>query len=234
MSRPPARRRRQGTRSAEKHDVSQLYELAKFVRDHSLSLTLFALFLVSLGTGLFAGLAQRNETLTEHNAVAIGYWAFLKSGSFWEALSVNWQAALLQLATIIVFSEFLFERGATHSRNPRKTAARPTLTKRPLRWLYGHSLSVAFFGLFFAALLVHAFAGEATDNGTRALHGKPPLSFGEYLISAKFWWSNLQTWQAEYLVIAVYLVLSIFLREKKSAESKPVSAEHTATGESNK
>lgn len=38
---------------------------------------------------------------------------------------------------------------------------------------------------------------------------------------------------AEYLVIAVYLVFSIFLRQQDSAESKPPEADNRSTGEHN-
>jgi hypothetical protein len=54
------------------------------------------------------------------------------------------------------------------------------------------------------------------------------------LISAKFWSSILQTWQAEYLAIALFVLLSVFLRQQDSAESKPVESSDATTGEANK
>jgi hypothetical protein len=53
------------------------------------------------------------------------------------------------------------------------------------------------------------------------------------VISAKFWSATLQTWQAEYLVIGVYLVLSIYLRQEGSAESKPTNSPDSETGKHN-
>ena len=44
------------------------------------------------------------------------------------------------------------------------------------------------------------------------------------MLSAKFWSSTLKTWQAEYLAIALFVVLSPFLRQERSAESKPVES----------
>ena len=52
--------------------------------------------------------------------------------------------------------------------------------------------------------------------------------------SAKFWATTLQTWQAEYLAIAVHIVLTIFLRQQNSPESKPVEASNETTGKANK
>jgi hypothetical protein len=53
-------------------------------------------------------------------------------------------------------------------------------------------------------------------------------------VSAKLWSSTLETWEAEYGVIALYIVLSIFLRQEGSAESKPPEAGDDSTGEANK
>jgi hypothetical protein len=55
-----------------------------------------------------------------------------------------------------------------------------------------------------------------------------------FLLSAKFWSTTLQTWQAEYLVIAIYVVLTIFLRQEGSSESKPVESRNATPGEANK
>lgn len=67
----------------------------------------------------------------------------------------------------------------------------------------------------------------------RALMAQAPISIWAFLLSAKFWSSILQTWQAEYLAIAVFVLLSIFLREQDSAESKPIESTDESTGEAN-
>ena len=86
----------------------------------------------------------------------------------------------------------------------------------------------------------HSEVVPAGTDGIKAYHeecalaGQPPISIAAFLISAKFWSSTLQTWQAEYLAIAVFVVLSIFLRQQDSAESKPVESSDHTTGEANK
>ena len=62
------------------------------------------------------------------------------------------------------------------------------------------------------------------------LQGQTPIAFSTYLTTSKVWSPNFQSWQAEYLVIAVYLVFSIFLRQQDSAESKPPEADNRSTG----
>ncbi len=41
-------------------------------------------------------------------------------------------------------------------------------------------------------------------------------------------------WEAEFGVIGIFIILSIFLREEGSAESKPVESTDEETGETNK
>ncbi len=62
----------------------------------------------------------------------------------------------------------------------------------------------------------------------------PGVSLAQYVLSADFWFLTLQTWQAEYLAIALYIILSIFLRQEGSPESKPTEAANEETGEANK
>jgi endogenous inhibitor of DNA gyrase (YacG/DUF329 family) len=45
-----------------------------------------------------------------------------------------------------------------------------------------------------------------------------------FLLSARCWQITLQTWQAEYLVIALYVVFALFPRPQNSPETKPVEA----------
>ncbi len=45
-----------------------------------------------------------------------------------------------------------------------------------------------------------------------------------------FWFESMQNWQSEFLAIAVMVGASVFLRQRGSAESKPVAAPHGETG----
>ena len=63
-----------------------------------------------------------------------------------------------------------------------------------------------------------------------AMHGEVAESLGQYLTSAQMWFESLQNWQSEFLSTAVLVVLSIWLRQKDSPESKPVTAPHSQTG----
>ncbi len=51
-----------------------------------------------------------------------------------------------------------------------------------------------------------------------------------YLTTSQFWFESMQNWQSEFIAVAAIVVLSIFLRQRNSAESKPVADPHTETG----
>jgi hypothetical protein len=48
--------------------------------------------------------------------------------------------------------------------------------------------------------------------------------------TSEFWFQSLQNWQSEFLAVVSIVVLSIWLRQKGSPESKPVDAPHSQTG----
>ena len=68
------------------------------------------------------------------------------------------------------------------------------------------------------------------ENLKNSLKGKPMVSYGEYLSSSRLWFESLQNWQSEFLSVFTLVVLSIFLRQKGSPQSKPVDAADDETG----
>jgi hypothetical protein len=57
-----------------------------------------------------------------------------------------------------------------------------------------------------------------------------PVSWADYLVEPDFWNRTLQNWQSELLAVASMAVLSIYLRQRGSPESKPVGTPHADTG----
>jgi Domain of unknown function (DUF6766) len=234
-----------------------------FFRDNSLSLAFLLLFFASLYLQSLTGVYAYDR---EHAAHPLGYWGYLKTGTFLDGLFINWEAALLQLGTLIVLSAFLEQRGAAHSRQPAKSGHRPLLKRRHsnqgtpklqddqrghskqrrqlngkkqqriarqggvLSWLYDHSLSLAFFLLFLATFCLHVVYGTEAYNETMTVMHQPRISTIEYLCSAGCWFQTFQTWEAEFFAIGLYVVRSISLREKGSAESKTPEESNQETG----
>jgi len=96
--------------------------------------------------------------------------------------------------------------------------------------VYENSLSLAFLLLFIISFVMHAYGGTAQFNEENLLHGERTLTVGEYVMSSRFWYESFQNWQSEFLAIGSMVVLSIFLRQRGSPESKPVDAPNHKTG----
>jgi hypothetical protein len=56
------------------------------------------------------------------------------------------------------------------------------------------------------------------------------VSWLGYLGTDDFWTRTLQNWQSEFLAVGSMAILSVYLRERGSSESKPVGAPHSSTG----
>jgi hypothetical protein len=96
--------------------------------------------------------------------------------------------------------------------------------------LYEHSLSLALFALFVLSLVLHALGGQAEYNQQQLEHGQAAVSLWGFVTGSEFWFQSMQNWQSEFLAVAALAVLSIFLRQRGSPESKPVAAPHAQTG----
>lgn len=209
--------------------------IARWLRDSGLTLALLGMFLVSLAGMILAGLAVRNEDLAAHGLPAIGFAAYLTEGPFLSALFENWESEFLQMASYVVLTAVLYQRGSAESRDPDASArdndAVPWRDRRPvLAWLYEHSLGLALAGLFVASFAFHWRYSVVAANLEAAAHGRALKTMLGYLTDPQFWFESFQNWQSEFLSTAFLVVLSIVLRQRGSPESKPVAARHSDTG----
>ena len=90
--------------------------MRKILRDHSLSLAMFGLFVLFL-VG-FSGLLQLQRRSARPPASSASYPAYLTSGHFWATVFENWESEFLQMAAYVVFTVFLFQRGSAESKDP--------------------------------------------------------------------------------------------------------------------
>ncbi len=209
-------------------------------RNNGLSITLFALFFVTLVGQSVAGHRFHNSEQRDHGQAEIAYVAYLKSPAFIEATAENWESEFLQMAFYVVLTVFLFQKGSSESKDPgkkeevdrepdpaRKGAPWPVRRGGAALWLYKNSLALALFGLFVVSFLMHAVGGVGTYNEEQRVHGQPgDMSALAYLGTSRFWFESLQNWQSEFLAVLAIVVLSIWLRQAGSPESKPVDAAH--------
>nr|WP_296065697.1 DUF6766 family protein [uncultured Actinoplanes sp.] len=90
------------------------------------------------------------------------------------------------------------------------------------RFLRNNALGLVFGLLFLLALGGQAFAGLADFNQEQLATGLEPISLGRYLTSASFATDVAENWQSEYLQFFLYLLLTVWLLQRGSPESKPL------------
>jgi len=84
-----------------------------------------------------------------------------------------------------------------------------------------HSLLIVSLFVFLVLWLGgQAVAGNRTYNEEQVEHGESPVSFGTYLTTAHFGEATFENWESEFLQMGAYVLLTIRLRQKGSAESK--------------
>ena len=88
------------------------------------------------------------------------------------------------------------------------------------RFFKDNSLSIVFLVLFLAALCGQAIAGHADFNDRADSHGDPTISLARYLVSSDFGASVMENWQSEYLQFTTFILLTVWLLQRGSPESK--------------
>ena len=97
------------------------------------------------------------------------------------------------------------------------------------RFARNNSLSLVFLSLFLMAIVLQAIAGHADFNEDQDRHGDPRLSLGRYLTSSAFGVAVLENWQSEYLQFFLFIVLTVWLVQQGSPESKQLGKEGRET-----
>jgi hypothetical protein len=86
--------------------------------------------------------------------------------------------------------------------------------------LRDNGLSLVMFGVFVLLLLSQTLAGYFNYNEDRQAHQQPAITYGQYLGSSHLWSSVCENWESEFLQMAAYVILTVFLFQRGSAESK--------------
>lgn len=207
------------------------------------NLVLFFGFLVGLA---FTGHANENAELTDHGQSAQTLTQYLGSSSFGEAVFENWESEFLQMFMYVLLTAYLVQKGSAESRPIGKAAPQDEDPRDhrddpkapwPVRHgsgvvlkLYENSLAIAFGVAFLVTIWLHAATGAGAYSQEQELHGSPAVTTWQYLGTSQFWYESLQNWQSEFLAVAAIIGGSIYLRQRRSAQSKPVHAPHSETG----
>ncbi|MFC5288700.1 DUF6766 family protein [Actinokineospora guangxiensis] len=221
----------------------------KFLRDNGLTLVFGLLFLGALVGQALTGHAMAIEERVENGFEPVSLGRYLTSSEFAVDVAENWQSEYLQFSLFIVATIWLVQRGSPESKRPSQIGresdekqivgahAEPDSPKwvRAGGWrtaLFSRSLGLTMLAVFLVSWTAQYIAGRSAYNADQLVAFQDPASWAEYLFSADFWNRTLQNWQSEFLAIASMAILSVYLRQRGSPESKPVGAPHAVTEES--
>ena len=90
------------------------------------------------------------------------------------------------------------------------------------RFLFENGLVLAAAGLFLLSFVGQILAGHAVYNQEQQAHASAMIGLGEYLRSGHFLEATAENWESEFLQMAVFVVLTVFLYQRGSSESKTI------------
>jgi hypothetical protein len=97
-----------------------------------------------------------------------------------------------------------------------------------------NGLSLFFGGLFLGALVAQAVAGQDAFNEEQRQHASEEIGFWRYVTSAQFGAAVLENWQSEYLQFTLFIVMTVWLLQRGSPESKEPGKEGLESEEEQK
>jgi hypothetical protein len=220
----------------------------KFLKDNGLVLVLVAMFFATWLAQFVAGHAAYNDERQTHGEPPLSIPKYAVCGHFWQATGENWESEFLQMAVFVLLTAWLTQKGSPEANDPdepedpdnefperRKNdpkAPWPVRSGSPvILFLYSHSLSICFALLFLLSIAIHAGGGVKLYNHEQREHGEPEVNILGYVRTSQFWFESFQNWQSEFLSLGAMVWLSVYLRERGSAESKPVATPNEEHGQ---
>jgi hypothetical protein len=217
--------------------------MLRFIRENSLTLVMTLLFVLALAGQTLTGWCVYNDGQQEHGSGAVSLPAYLTTAHFGEAVFENWESEFLQMGLFVVFTVWLRQKGSPESKSiegkeevdrspdPRRTGAPwPVRAGGIAAKVYANSLSMALLGLFVVSFALHVYTGAARSSEEERAHAGDEVTAIAYLATPQLWFESFQNWQSEFMSIGALVVLSIFLRQRGSSESKAVDAPVRETG----
>ena len=211
--------------------------------ENGLSIVLLFAFAALLWAQSYTGWKSYNQQQRDHGEPSVTYGKYLTTGHFVEATAENWESEFLQMALFVWLSMFLYQKGSSESKDPDKKEEvdrEPDKRRKGAPWpvrkggfilaVYKHSLCYSLFLLFLISFCMHWYGSMNEFNEEQMQKGQATETAMQYLGNSKLWFESFENWQSEFLSVFSIIVLSIFLRQQGSAQSKPVDAPNSETG----
>jgi hypothetical protein len=223
--------------------------MTRWARQHSLALFFGLLFAGSLIGQAFAGQAEYNNQQHAEGLPTASLSEYVGSPDFAVDVAENWQSEFLQFFVFVMATVWMLQRGSTESKELDEAGGESDRDQKlglyveedspPAAkaggWrtaVYSNSLGIVMGLIFLATWGSQALAGWVTYNEQRLGRLQDPLTWQSYITCADFWSRSLQNWQSEFLAVGTMVTFSVYLRQRGSAQSKPVGEPHATTGAS--
>jgi hypothetical protein len=221
--------------------------MRRFLRENSLSIVFLVLFLAALSGQAIAGHAEFNALADEHGGPHMSLPRYAVSSDYGSAVMENWQSEYLQFTLMILLTVWLLQKGSPESKPLDQAGGESDQAQKvgayaqqnSPRWakvsgirrtLYENSLVIVMGTFWLGTWLAQSVTGVVQYNSERLDHHQDPVAWSHYITSPNFWQNTLQNWQSEFLAVGSMAILSVYLRQRGSPESKPVGSPHSSTG----
>jgi hypothetical protein len=218
----------------------------QFLKHNGLSVGFGLLFLASLIGEAISGHASVNHDQLLHQGDPISMGHYVTSALFWADVMENWQSEYLQFTLYIFATIYLIQKGSNESKEPDRVGRESDEEQKlgehanpdspgwarvgGLRTaIYSNSLVLVMASIWLASWLAQSITGRIGYNANQLDHQAAPVSWLAYITTSDYWNRTLQNWQSEFLAVGSMVILSVYLRQRGSPESKPVGAPHSTT-----
>jgi len=109
-----------------------------------------------------------------------------------------------------------------------------TVREKEYGFLRANALTLAFGFVFLATLVGQALSGVADFNAQQVANGLEQVSLLDYVTSSSFGVDVMENWQSEYLQFTLFILLTVWLLQRGSPESKELDKAGRESDESQK
>lgn len=106
-----------------------------------------------------------------------------------------------------------------------------TVSKKKPDFLRRNGLSLVLLAMMLTSLCAQCLTGLHEYNSERAENGLSSLGLGSYLSTGHFISTTFENWESEFLQMAMYVLLTIWLRQQGSSESKQLEGKEAVDRE---
>jgi hypothetical protein len=99
------------------------------------------------------------------------------------------------------------------------------MTKKQYNFFYRNGLCIVFLVLMLLSLAGQIYTGRLEHNEFLSDYKQPTQTVMEYIQSGHFLQATFENWESEFFQMALFVILTIFLRQQGSSESKSCDEE---------